>query len=189
MGARAARPHAVSPRTPPLPRPLHPPLQRLIRPPKIPAPMPVASDRFPTPAVAQAFAAFPPDVRPRLRALRALVYATARRTPGVGPLEETLKWGQPSFLTTESKSGSTIRLDAVRAVPGRYALYVHCQTTLVATFREKFGRTFRYEGNRALLFDAATPLPEPELAACIALALTYHLQKRPARVPIGQLIR
>lgn len=148
-----------------------------------------STPRSSTPAVAQAFAAFPSDVRPKLRTLRALIYTTARRTPGVGPLEETLKWGQPSYLTTSSKSGSTIRLDAVRAVPGRYALYVHCQTTLVATFRKKFGATFRYEGNRALLFDAATPLPEPELAACIALALTYHQAKRPAGVPIGRLIR
>lgn len=69
------------------------------------------------------------------------------------------------------------------------ALYVHCQTTLVATFRKTFGATFRYEGNRALIFDAAEPLPAPELAACIALALTYHLQKRPTRVPLGRLIR
>jgi hypothetical protein len=145
--------------------------------------------RFSDPAVAQAFATFPAGVRPKLRALRTLIYTTARRTPGVGPLEETLKWGQPSYLTTASKSGSTIRLDAVRAVPGRYALYFYCQTTLVAAFREKFGATFRYEGNRALLFDTATPFPAPELTACIALALTYHLQKRPTRVPIGRLIR
>lgn len=148
-----------------------------------------STPRSSTPAVAQAFAAFPADVRPKLRALRTLIYATARRTPGVGSLEETLKWGQPSYLTTATKSGSTIRLDAVRAVPGRYALYVHCQTTLLATFREKFGAAFSYEGNRALLFDAATPVPEQELTACITLALTYHLKKRPARVPIGRLIR
>ena len=104
-------------------------------------------------------------------------------------MEETLKWGQPSYLTTETKSGSTIRLDAIRAMPGSYALYFHCQTTLVETFKDKFGATFRYEGNRALIFSAADKIPETELRECIALALTYHVKKKPGGIPIGLLIR
>ncbi len=47
----------------------------------------------------------------RLLFLRELIYDTAARIEGVGPLEEALKWGQPSFLTSESKSGSLIRVD------------------------------------------------------------------------------
>ena len=143
---------------------------------------------FASPSVAGAFANYPTDVHRKLSALRDLIFATAQRTPGVGALEETLKWGQPSYLTTETKSGSTIRLDAIPGVPGCYAIYFHCQTTLVETFKEKFGPKFRYEGNRALIFAAKNKVPEAELSECIALALTYHLKKKENRIPIGRLI-
>ncbi len=144
---------------------------------------------FTDPKVSRLFSAYPAPVRSKLLKLRELIFSTAKRTPGVGTLEETLKWGQPSYLTTETKSGSTIRLDAIPAMPGNYALYVNCQTTLVETFKEKFGPTFRYEGNRALIFSAADKIPEPELRECIALALTYHSKKKGSRVPIGRLIQ
>jgi len=144
---------------------------------------------FSDPAVARIFAAYPAPVSRKLTKLRELIFSTAKRTPGVGALEETLKWGQPSYLTTETKSGSTIRLDAIKSVPGNYALYFHCQTTLVETFKEKFGPTFRYEGNRALIFPASDKIPETELRECIALALTYHAKKMEERIPIGLLIR
>ena len=144
--------------------------------------------RFTDPSVARVFAAYPLPVRQKLSGLRDLIFATAKRTPGVGTIEETLKWGQPSYRTTETKSGSTIRLDAWRGEQGGCAVYFHCQTTLVETFKEKFGAKFRYEGNRALIFSAAEKIPEPALAECIALALTYHLRKKGKRIPIGRLI-
>jgi hypothetical protein len=109
--------------------------------------------------------------------LRRLIIDTARATQGVGALEETLKWGQPSYLTSESKSGSTVRIDQVKAEPGQYAVYFHCQTNLVETFRELYPE-LRFSGNRAILLDAGDRLPEAELRHCVALALTYHLSKR-----------
>ena len=96
-----------------------------------------------------------------------------------GALEEALKWGQPSYLTTESKSGSTIRIDQVKAAAGQYAVYFHCQTDLVETFRERYPE-LRYGGNRSILLDASDKLPEAALRHCVALALTYHLRKRKA---------
>ena len=53
-------------------------------------------------------------------------------------------------------------------------MFVHCQTTLVSTYREIYPDTFRFDGNRALLFSADLALPEEPLKHCIALALTYH---------------
>ena len=144
---------------------------------------------FANPAVARVFSAYPAPVRRKLLKLRALIFSTAKRTPGVGALKETLKWGQPSYVTNQTKSGSTIRLDAIRSKPGAYALYFHCQTTLVETFKEKFGPLFRYEGNRALNFSTSDKIPETELRECIALALTYHSDKKGNRIPIGLLIR
>jgi hypothetical protein len=96
---------------------------------------------------------------------------------GVGPLEEALKWGQPSFLTTQSRSGSTIRIDRAKGNDDQYAIYFHCQTNLVRTFRELYPKKFDYEGNRAVVLDANKKPDEKALAHCIALALTYHLRK------------
>ena len=123
------------------------------------------------------FEAYPRNVKAKLVALRQLIFDTAKATQDVGPLEETLKWGQPSYLTSASKSGSTVRIDQVKAEPGQVAVYFHCQTNLVETFREIYPE-LRYSGNRAILLNAADRLPEPELRHCVALALTYHLRKR-----------
>ena len=133
---------------------------------------------FADPAVAAVFAGYPKRVQPKLLALRKLILETAARTPGVGALDETLKWGQPSYLTNETRSGSTIRIDRVKPTAGddteRYALYVHCQTTLVATFRQLYRDELSFGGNRSILLDAGKPLPKAALRHCIALALTYH---------------
>ena len=130
-------------------------------------------------AVENVFAGYPGPVRSKLLALRKLIFATAKTTSGVGALQETLKWGQPSYLTIESKSGSTIRIDQAKAEAGGCAIYFHCQTDLVETFRELYPE-LRYGGNRAILIDAGDKLPEKALRHCIALALTYHARKRKA---------
>jgi hypothetical protein len=133
----------------------------------------------PVAAVDAVFGAYPRPIKARLLALRRLIFDTARTTKGVGALEETLKWGQPSYLTAESKSGSTIRIDQVKAEAGQYAVYFHCQTDLVETFRELYP-DLRCGGNRCILLDAGEKLPEKALRHCIALALTYHARKRKA---------
>jgi len=131
-------------------------------------------------AIDAVFEAFPPPVKSRLLALRRLIFDTAKTTEGVGALEEALKWGQPSYLTTESKSGSTVRIDQIKNEAGGYAVYFHCQTDLVETFRELYPE-LRYGGNRSILLDAGEKLPETALRHCIALALTYHARKKAAR--------
>jgi hypothetical protein len=127
--------------------------------------------------VAQAFAAYPPPMRRKLLALRRLILDTAAATPGVGEIEEMLKWGEPAYLTSASKSGSTIRLGPVKSSPSQYALYFNCKTTLVDTFRTLFPVELHYEGNRAIVLEAADALPRDALAFCITAALTYHRRK------------
>jgi hypothetical protein len=134
----------------------------------------------PDAGVAAVFDAYPPRIRSKLKALRRLIFDTARTTEGVGALEEALRWGQPSYLTTETGSGSTIRIDQVKSVADQYAIYFHCQTDLVAGFRERYP-ALTYGGNRSILLDASQALPEAELRHCIALALTYRLNKRKTR--------
>jgi hypothetical protein len=71
-------------------------------------------------AVDAAFAAYPKPIKAKLLTLRRLILDTASKTTGVGALEETPKWGQPSYLTTSTKSGSTIRIDReIERKPGR----------------------------------------------------------------------
>ena len=133
--------------------------------------------RFDNPAVARVFESYPPSVRPKMLALRQLILETAASTSGVGTLEETLKWGEPAYVTSQTKSGSTVRIDCKKSNPKQYAMYFHCQTNLIETFRRLFPREFKFEGNRAIVFDETDTVPTDSLAFCISVALTYHLKK------------
>ncbi|OMH38075.1 DUF1801 domain-containing protein [Motiliproteus sp. MSK22-1] len=129
------------------------------------------------PEVASVFNSYPPPVKEALLTLRKLIFETASSTTGVGQLEETLKWGEPSYLTSQSRSGSTIRLAWKPSRPEVYGIYFNCKTTLVDSFRTLFPGDFTFEGNRALIFKAGDPIPKKELEYCLAMALTYHLNK------------
>ena len=127
------------------------------------------------PDVAAVFGRYPEEVRKKLMNLRRLILDTALETEGVGGLEETLRWGEPSYITKVSKSGSTVRIGWKESNPRQYGLYFHCSTKLVDTFREIHGDRFTFEGNRAIIFDEGDDVPEEE--HCIALSLTYHRVK------------
>ena len=125
-------------------------------------------------SIQQVFDNYPAAIRNRLMALRQLIFDTAASTPGVGELEEALKWGEPAYLTSKTKSGSTVRIAWKAAKPLQHAIYFNCQTTLVDTFRTLFPNDFEFEGNRAIIFDTTGRIPVREVAWCIAAALTYH---------------
>lgn len=128
----------------------------------------------PSPEVAATYASYPPPQRRRVLALRDLILEVAARTPGVGTLEEALKWGEPAFVTAQTKSGSTVRIAWKKSRPTQYAMYFNCQTTLVDSFKTMFPTAFRFEGNRALVFDEHDEVPVEALRICVAMALTYH---------------
>lgn len=127
--------------------------------------------------VAAVFDSYPPKYRRRLMALRRLILDTAKSTEGVGELEETLKWGEPAYLTPHTKSGSTIRIAWKPSAPDQYAIYFHCQTNLIQTFRALFPDAFKFDENRSIYFREDDAVPQEQLAQCIATALTYHLVK------------
>ena len=124
--------------------------------------------------VARKFDGYPVQVREKLLQLRSLIFETADEIEAAGPIFETLKWGEPSYLTSATKSGSTIRIDWKPNSPDQCAMYFNCKTTLVDTFRTIFPNDFRFEGNRALLLDISGELPVDSLKFCIGAALTYH---------------
>jgi hypothetical protein len=126
------------------------------------------------PKVNDVFANYPENVWEKLQFLRELVIETAEETNDIDELEETLKWGEPSFVT---KNGSTLRMDWKEKTPDQYAMYFQCSSRLVETFRMVFDRKFQYEGNRAIVFQLNQKIPEPELKACVKATLTYHKVK------------
>lgn len=135
------------------------------------------------------FEPYAPGVRKPLLELRRLILRVAKSKSRIGPIAEAVRWGQASFLTTASRSGSTIRIDGLRSRPGWYAMYFHCQTTLVSSFRQKFGATLKYEGNRALLFSSNEALPMAIVGECVRDALTYYVARRGPHVSVGRQIK
>lgn len=131
--------------------------------------------------IAAVFDRYPQEVRTQLLALREVILETAAETEGVGRLEEALRWGEPSYLTSESGSGTTIRISTVRDEARKYAMYVNCQTTLVDTYRQIYPDLFEYVGSRAVVFDIDKEFPQDALRHCIALALRYKLDKKENR--------
>lgn len=43
-------------------------------------------------------------------ALRSLIHRVAAATPEIGPLEESLKWGEQSFTPARRNVGSSVRI-------------------------------------------------------------------------------
>ena len=117
------------------------------------------------------FVSYPEKVRDKMQFLRELVIETAEETEGIKELEETLKWGEPSFVT---KNGSTLRMDWKEKAPDQYAMYFQCTSRLVETFRLVFEYKFQFEGNRAIVFQLKQNIPVVELKKCIKASLTYH---------------
>ena len=131
-------------------------------------------DSIENPNVAQVFDSYPEPMRKKMLRLRQIVFEAAAETEGVAAVEETLKWGEPSYLT---KDGSTIRMDWKQKSPHQYALYFNCNTSLVDTFKALYTGFFTFEGNRAIVFRETDELPVDALKHCISLALRYHRLK------------
>jgi hypothetical protein len=133
--------------------------------------------QFSATAVADTYAGYPQDIRAKLMHIRARIIALAKSSAGVGEITETLKWGEPAYLTAQSKSGTTIRLGWKAGAPDEFAIYFNCKTNLIDTFRTILPRTFRYESNRAIVFSKDDEIAMVELDVCLLAALTYHLRK------------
>jgi hypothetical protein len=127
--------------------------------------------------VASAFGAFPERVRARLLEIPSPIFETADGVKGVAPLTETLKWGEPAYLTEATGGGSTIRLGWFRSSERECAVLFNCRTTLVDDFRAQFPDMFVFAKNRAILLDSRDALPLAPLSVCIATALTYHRRR------------
>ncbi|NNE25429.1 MAG: DUF1801 domain-containing protein [Saprospiraceae bacterium] len=134
------------------------------------------------PQVVALIESYPSKASSRLMKLRNLIFETASDIDGLDHLEETLKWGEPSYIT---KKGSTLRMDWKSKNPDQYALYFSCSTKLVSTFREVFKSDLTYEGNRAVIFNLNAAIPEDKVRVCIKTALIYKRVKDIERLGIS----
>lgn len=125
------------------------------------------------PRVTPKFDSYPPEIKPKMDYLRKLILEVAEEIE-LTQLEETLKWGEPSYL---AKKGSTLRMDWKAKTPNQYAMYFKCTSKLVLTFKEVYGDLFHYETTRAIVFNLDDNVPEKELKQCIQATLTYHIVK------------
>jgi len=127
------------------------------------------------PKVKLVFDNYPDSVKNKMQTLRNLIIETANEIDEITTLEETLKWGEPSYIT---KIGSTLRMDWKQKNPDQYAFYFNCNSNLVGTFRTVYKDLFKFEGNRAMIFKLDEELPVTELKNCIRVCLTYHKVKQ-----------
>ena len=127
------------------------------------------------PKVREVFNRYPKEVRPRIEYLRKLIIDTAEEIKDIHKLEETLKWGEPSYLV---KRGSTLRIDWKEKNADQYAMYFQCSSKLVPTFKLVYKHLFDFENNRAIIFQLNDEIPEIELKKCIEVTLRYHTVKQ-----------
>lgn len=130
---------------------------------------------LPTPVLA-VFQTLEQTDRETLLAVRELIFDVAAQDPRIGPIDEALRWGEPAYLTTQGKTGSTIRL-GIEKLSGKPAIFFNCKTTLVEEFRQKFGSELAFSKNRAILIEGDVVKLSTLLKSCIASALCYHTRK------------
>ena len=88
------------------------------------------------------FSTYPLPVQELAIKIRNLILTVASEE-NLGDVEETLKWGEPSYIT---KTGSTLRMDWKSKNPNVISIYVNCQTKLIETFKEVYPESFIYVG-------------------------------------------
>ncbi len=131
--------------------------------------MPLVS---PPPAVEAAFAKYDIAQRQHLMELRTLIFDIAATLTNCR-IAETIKWGQPSYTTADTKAATPMRLGVTKN--GDVAIFTHCQSTVMSDFRALAPRDMRFDGNRAVLMAPDAPLPLDTIAPLIRSALTYRV--------------
>ena len=135
--------------------------------------------KFNNSAVAEKFDQYPKEFRSILLSIRQLIFEVAKENSVIGEIEESLKWGEPSYRAKDKKIGTSIRLAWNKNKPNQCGMYVHCQSNLIEQYKTLFDDMFEYEGKRAIIFSKTSAVNNlVPIKECIHLALTYHLNKK-----------
>lgn len=121
------------------------------------------------------YKSYPSTVNRELLDLRKLILEVVRKDKDIDFIEETLKWGEPSFLT--KTSGSTLRIDWKERNPNYISIFVNCRTKLISIFKDLYPNDFEYVGNREIRLPLGGKYSKNKLKKCIELVLKYNLIK------------
>ncbi|MDN4502943.1 DUF1801 domain-containing protein [Alteromonadaceae bacterium BrNp21-10] len=116
---------------------------------------------------------YPQNAQALLLKIRSVIYQLADKQQ-LGEVTEQLKWGELSYSV---KSGSPIRMDWKPQSPEQVAIYVHCGTSLVETYKELYPNELQYAGKRAIILTLNESVPWPIVEHCLTMALQYHRLK------------
>ncbi|MEP1766464.1 MAG: DUF1801 domain-containing protein [Sulfitobacter sp.] len=119
---------------------------------------------------------WPQQAQDQFIQMRAVIL-TAAQQADVGLVDETLKWGQPSWRPKRPRTGSTLRLNWQDNSPQTIALYVDCKSTISSTMRDIYPDEFKYESNRALRLPLGAALPDAALDHLARMTFTYHRRR------------
>ena len=118
-----------------------------------------------------------PDVaQQRLLTMRALFFEVAEAAD-IGPLEESLKWGQPAWRPKRARTGSTLRLNWTSHTPDELSAFVDCKTDLAAQMLTRFPESCGNDGRRCLTFPMDDTLNKDAVWTLAWLTFTYHRGK------------
>lgn len=125
------------------------------------------------PIVEEKLRVYPTSALNKFHEIRSLIFDLAEQHK-LGEVEETLKWGQPSYLCNK---GSTLRLDWQKKNPDKLSVFFNCKTNLVETFKEIFSDNIEFDGKRIIQLSLDKPTPT-EIETCLLMALKYHTLKK-----------
>lgn len=131
-----------------------------------------------TKEIQSVFNKYPASFRRKINTLRDLIFKTVTTLPEIEGIEESLKWGQPSYQSVKKGLSTPIRLHWLKSKPDQIGIYFHCQSSMIKKIKKEFPGKFEIEGKRALIFKESAPLELADLEKIFILALTYHNWKR-----------
>lgn len=112
-------------------------------------------------------------------ACRALFHGVAEAR-AIGPLEESLKWGQPAWRPVRPRTGSTLRLGWSEGQPDRLSLFVDCKTDLALRLKVTHPDLPFNDERRHIAVSLDTPLPEEAVIRLAEMTFCYHLRQQTA---------
>lgn len=127
--------------------------------------------KFPSEEVSSYYFNLTPVMFDKFMEIRNWIYELSEKDPRIGEIDECLKWGEPSFLTPKTISGSTVRIAKVNEV--EFALYFNCKTTIAKEIAVEFP-DWNCDGRRAVYFSVSKKLSKAKLTTCLKKALLYH---------------
>lgn len=121
-------------------------------------------------------ALWPIEAQTRFAEIRGLILDAAKQV-AIGPLTESLKWGQPAWRPERPRTGSTLRLNWSDKSPQTLAFFVDCKTTLAAQMFAAYPFDFEYKSNRELQVHLDAALPNSAINHLAELTFTYHKKR------------